>query len=59
MDKKLNHETREKLDSMYKDLTPKAWNVISSTDINVMYECFGGLETPEEVNQYIDENYTD
>lgn len=51
----LNQITSEKLHNM--DLSERAAHVISDTDINVMYEVFGGLETPEEVEAFIAENF--
>ena len=39
------------------ELSDRARNIISQTDINVMEECFGGLETAEEVEQFIKDEY--
>lgn len=55
MRKNINQITADKLDKM--DLSDRARNIIAQTDINVMEECFGGLETAEEVEEYIRENY--
>lgn len=52
-----NQETADFLDSL--KLSDRARNIIAQTDINMMAECFGGLETAEEVEDYIRENYPD
>lgn len=57
MRKNINQITADKLDAM--ELSERVRNIIAQTDINVMEECFGGLETAEEVEQYIRENYPD
>ena len=54
-----NNETSRKLDAMWKDLSEKARDVIADTDFNIIDEVFGGLETPEEVNKFIDEEWED
>lgn len=53
--KNINQITADKLDKM--DLSERARQIIAQTDINVMSECFGGLETAEEVENYIREEY--
>jgi hypothetical protein len=55
MKKNINQITADKLDKM--ELSDRARNIIAQTDINMMAECFGGLETAEEVEEYIRENY--
>ena len=55
MRKNINQITADKLDKM--ELSYRARNIIAQTDINVMEECFGGLETAEEVEKYIREYY--
>lgn len=50
-----NQETADFLDSL--KLSDRARDIIAQTDINMMAECFGGLETAEEVEEYIRENY--
>ena len=54
-----NKETSRKLDAMWNDLTEKARDVIATTDMRVTYELFGNLETPEEVNKFIEEEWQD
>ena len=54
-----NKETIRKLDAMWNDLTEKARDVIATTDMRVTYELFGNLETPEEVNKFIEEEWQD
>lgn len=54
-----NTETEAKLDAMWDDLTEKARTIISTTDSHEMDYLFGNLETPEEVNEFIEENYPD
>lgn len=55
MRKNINQITADKLDKM--ELSERARNIIAQTDINVIEECFGGLETAEEVEKYIREYY--
>ena len=56
-DMKKNQEAADFLDSL--KLSDRARSIIAQTDINMMAECFGGLETAEEVEDYIRENYPD
>lgn len=42
---------------MWNDLSEKAREVIADTDINVIDDLFGSLDTPEEVNKFIDEEW--
>ena len=55
MKKNINQITADKLDKM--ELSDRARNIIAQTDINVMEECFGGLETAEEVERFIKSEY--
>lgn len=57
MRKNINQITADKLDAM--ELSSRAREIIVNTDIAVMAEGFGGLETADEVEQYIRENYPD
>lgn len=54
---KLNEEVSDYLDSL--NLSSRAMDVISGTDINVMAEVFGGLMTAEEVENYIEECFAE
>ena len=54
-----NKETSDKLDAMWKDLSEKARDVIATTDMYVIDDLLGNLETPEEVNKFIEEEYTE
>lgn len=54
-----NKETSDKLDSMWDSLSEKARDVISTTDMWLIDDLFGNLETPEEVNRFIDDVWTD
>lgn len=54
-----NKETSDKLDAMWNDLSEKARDVIATTDMWVIDELFGNLETPDEVNKFIDEEWDD
>ena len=54
-----NHETSKKLDAMWNELTEKARDIIADTDFNIIDELFCGLDTPEEVNKFIEEEYTE
>lgn len=53
---KLNEEVVDYLDSL--NLSSRAMDVISGTDINVMAEVFCGLMTAEEVENYIEEYFS-
>lgn len=50
-----NQKTADFLDSL--KLSDRARSIIAQTDINMMAECFVGLETAEEVEKYIREYY--
>ena len=52
-------ETSRKLDAMWNNLSEKARDVIATTDMWVIDELFGNLETLEEVNKFIDEEWND
>ena len=52
-----NHETSKKLDAIWNNLSEKSKEVIDDTDINVIDDLFGNLETPEEVNKFIEEEW--
>ena len=54
-----NKETSRKLDAMWNSLSEKARDVIATTDMWVIDDLFGNLETPEEVNKFIEEEYTE
>ena len=54
---KKNQEVADFLDSL--KLSDRARNIIAQTDINMICECFGGLKTAEEVEEYIRYNYPD
>lgn len=53
-----NQETANKLREM-NGLTERAKDIINTTDINILDYVFGGLETAEEVNRFIEETYTE
>lgn len=59
MKKDKNQIVSDKLDGMWEDLTEKARAVIAETEIGLYDELFGWAETPEEVNQFVEENYTE
>ena len=42
-----NKETSRKLDAMWNDLSEKARDVIATTDMWLIDDLFGNLETPE------------
>lgn len=54
---KLNEEVMDYLDTL--DLSSKARDVITGTDISVMAEVFGGLMTAQEVEDYVDEYFSE
>ena len=54
-----NKETSDKLDTMWDSLSEKARDVISTTDMWLIDDLFGNLETPEEVNRFIDDVWSD
>lgn len=51
MKKNINQQIADKLNGM--DLSERATRIINDTDINIIAELFGGLETAEAVEQYI------
>lgn len=57
MKKDKNQIVSERLDGMWNDLTEEAREVIAGTEIGLYGELFGNLDTPEDVNQFIEENY--
>ena len=54
---KKNQEVADYLDSL--KLSNRARSIIAQTDMALMSECFGGLKTAEEVEEYIRDNYPD
>lgn len=54
---KLNEEVMDYLDTL--DLSSKAREVITGTDISIMAEVFGGLMTAEEVENYIEKCFVE
>ena len=59
MKKDKNQIVSDKLDGMCGELTEKARAVIAETEIGLYDELFGDLTTAEEVNQFVEENYTE
>ena len=55
MKKNINQQVADKLDGMV--LSERARRIIDTTDINIIAECFGGLDTADAVEQYIREVY--
>lgn len=55
MKKNINQQIADKLNGM--DLSERARRIIDNTDINIIAECFGGLDTADAVEQYIREVY--
>lgn len=51
--RRLNNEVAEYLDNL--NLSERARDVITSTDIAIMADCFGGLYTSEEVENFVAE----
>lgn len=54
-----NKETSDKLYAMWDSLSEKARDVISTTDMWLIDDLFGNLETPEEVNKFIDDVWSE
>ena len=54
-----NKETSRKLDAMWNSLSEKARDVIATTDMCIVDDLFGNLDTPEEVNKFIEEEWSD
>lgn len=52
---KLNQQVSDFLDGL--ELSERAQDIIENTDGNVIAECFGGLMSAEEVENYIREEY--
>lgn len=59
MKKDKNQIVSDKLDGMWGELNEKARAVIAETEIGLYDELFGWAETTEEVNQFVEENYTE
>lgn len=55
--KNINQQIADKLDAM--ELSDRTREIINDTDISLMSELFGGLETAEQVEEFISENYID
>ena len=53
------NKTSDKLDAMWDSLSEKARDVIATTDMWVIDDLFGNLDTPEEVNKFIEEEWSD
>lgn len=53
----LNEQVMDFLDRL--DLSERARDAISSTEIRIMAEEFGGLMTASEVEKYVEEYYPD
>ena len=51
----INQAVADKLDNM--ELSERARDIIARTEIRIMAEVFGGLDTPEEVERYIREEF--
>lgn len=54
---KLNQQVGDYLDSL--DLSDMAREIIANTDGRVIAECFGGLMSAEEVEEFIKEEYSE
>lgn len=54
---KLNEEVADYLDSL--NLSSRAMDVITCTDISVMAEVFGGLMTAQQVEDYVKEYFSE
>ena len=54
---KLNEEVMDYLDTL--DLSSKARDVITGTDISIMAEVFGGLMTAQQVEDYVKEYFSE
>ena len=54
---KLNEEVMDHLDTL--DLSSKAREVITGTDISITAEVFGGLMTAQEVEDYVEEYFSE
>lgn len=54
-----NRECSRWLDSIESELSETAVDVIADTDYNALYECFGMCETAEEINNYVQEFYSE
>ena len=54
-----NKETSDKLDAMWNDLSEKARDVIAANDMWFNDYLFEKLETPEEVNRFLEDEWSD
>lgn len=52
-------ETSDKLDAMWNDLSEKARDVIATNDMWFNDYLFSKLETPEEVNRFLEDEWSD
>ena len=59
MKKDKNQIMSDKLADMWDDLSDKARGVIADTDIGAYDEVFNGLNTPKEVNMFVERYYTE
>lgn len=56
---KLNGMVQEYLFSISTKLSDRANEIITTTDGNIMAECFGGLFTVSDIEEYIKDAYQD
>ena len=54
-----NLKVSDKLAAMWNDLSEKARDVIATTDMWLIDDLFGNFDTPEDVNKFIEEEYTE
>lgn len=57
MKKDMNQITSDRLHAVWDQLSERAKEVIADTSYQILDDLFGGLETAEEVNAFILENY--
>lgn len=54
-----NKKMSDKLDAMWNDLSEKSRDVIATNDMWFNDYLFGKLETPEEVNRFLEDEWID
>ena len=57
--RKLDIAVQEHIESIFDKLSDKAREVFLNTDCNGLAEVFGGIFTADELNEFVEDNYSD
>ena len=57
--RKLDIAVQEHIESMIDQLSDKAREVFLNTDCSGLAEVFGGIFTADELNEFVEDNYSD